>query len=144
MVISGEFQLLVRGFAGVIFCLFFESCAAPASTTNAPEPSGRMLTVSVTAYCYRGKTSSGIRTQSGVAAADPRVLPQGSIIRLGADGRANAATYTILDTGTGVRGRRIDIYIASCEQARRFGRRTMTAEVLRRGWDESVAVTNVK
>jgi hypothetical protein len=42
--------------------------------------------------------------------------------------------YTILDTGGSIRGRRIDVYIPSCSEAIRFGRRPMVAEVLRDGW----------
>jgi 3D (Asp-Asp-Asp) domain-containing protein len=38
--------------------------------------------MSVTAYCVSGTTKSGQQTRPGIVAADPRVLPLGSVIRV--------------------------------------------------------------
>ncbi len=40
-----------------------------------------------------------------------------------------------MDTGPIVRGRQLDIYTRSCEEATRFGRRTAQVCVLRLGWN---------
>jgi 3D (Asp-Asp-Asp) domain-containing protein len=87
-----------------------------------------------TAYCKGSVTASGAAARSGVAASDPRVLPQGSIIQLeGAPDRHNGI-YTVLDTGPKVQGRHLDLYMWSCHEALSFGRRPVTITVLRHGW----------
>jgi hypothetical protein len=40
-----------------------------------------------------------------------------------------------MDTGPEVQGRELDLYIWSCNEALRFGRRTVQVTVLRLGWD---------
>jgi 3D (Asp-Asp-Asp) domain-containing protein len=84
-----------------------------------------------TAYCRKGQTDSGVRSQTGVVAADPRVLPIGSVVRI-LDGPA-PGTYTVLDTGGRVKGRKLDIFVANCASARRFGRRQVGVRVVQRG-----------
>ena len=111
--------------------------AACAEAPDASKPDIPVLDVTVSAYCLQGKTESGLKVRTGVAAADPDVFPIGSVIRLRGNGTRPApreGVYTILDTGGKIQGRRIDVYIPSCSQAMRFGRRTMVAEVLRHGW----------
>jgi 3D (Asp-Asp-Asp) domain-containing protein len=77
-----------------------------------------------TAYCLSGRTAMGHSVRRGVIAADPRVLRLGSTVMLGAG--SYSGQYLVSDTGGGVKGRRIDIWVPSCSEARRFGRRTVT------------------
>jgi len=77
-----------------------------------------------TAYCLQGRTALGHGVRRGIIAADPRVLRLGSRVNLGAG--AYSGQYLVSDTGGAVRGRRIDIWVPSCAEARRFGRRTVT------------------
>ena len=77
-----------------------------------------------TAYCLRGRTASGSRVRNGIIAADPRVLRLGSRVNLGAG--SYSGNYVVADTGGKIKGKRIDIWMASCAEARRFGRRTVT------------------
>ena len=95
------------------------------------------MRVKATAYCQSGLTKSGMRTRTGIVAADPRVLPVGSVLEI-IDG-ATAGVYTVLDTGASVKGRKIDIFIPDCKRARRFGAQTLRLRVLRRGWDPKSA-----
>ena len=81
-----------------------------------------------TAYCLKGRTAMGHGVRRGIIAADPRVLRLGSRVNLGAG--AYSGQYLVSDTGGAVRGRRIDIWVPSCAEARRFGRRTVTLGVL--------------
>lgn len=81
-----------------------------------------------TAYSLRGKTASGRMVSRGIIAADPRVLPLGSRVRLEAPGYHGE--YLVADTGGMIRGRRIDIWIPSSKEAMRFGRRTVKLTVL--------------
>ena len=76
-----------------------------------------------TAYCLKGRTANGGSVRRGIVAADPRVLPLGSRIQLSAG--AYSGTYTVADTGGAVKGRKLDIWMPSCSEAVRFGRRSV-------------------
>ena len=84
-----------------------------------------------TAYSLRGRTASGRPVAKGLIAADPRHLPLGSRVRLQAG--AYSGEYLVADTGSLVRGRRIDIWIPTSREAMRFGRRTVKLTVLSLG-----------
>lgn len=84
-----------------------------------------------TAYSLRGRTASGRYVAKGLIAADPRHLPLGSRVRL--DAGAYSGEYLVADTGSLVRGRRIDIWTPSTREAMRFGRRTVKLTVLSYG-----------
>ena len=77
-----------------------------------------------TAYCLKGRTASGKMVRKGIIAADPRVLRLGSSVNLGAG--SYTGNYLVADTGGKIKGNRIDIWMASCAEARRFGRRTVS------------------
>jgi 3D (Asp-Asp-Asp) domain-containing protein len=64
-----------------------------------------------------------------VVAADPRLLPIGTKIRI----PPHRQMYTVGDTGSGIKGRELDIYMPSCRAARKFGRRHVRVEVVSRG-----------
>ena len=84
-----------------------------------------------TAYSLRGRTASGKPVAKGLIAADPRVLPLGSRVRL--DAGSFSGEYLVADTGTLVRGRRIDIWTPSSREAMRFGKRAIKLTVLSYG-----------
>jgi 3D (Asp-Asp-Asp) domain-containing protein len=81
-----------------------------------------------TAYCLRGKTASGRMVRRGIVAADPRVLPLGTRIRL--SGGRYSGNYVVADTGGKIKGRILDIWVPSCAEARRWGRRTVKVSVI--------------
>ncbi|HEU4434091.1 MAG TPA: 3D domain-containing protein [Pyrinomonadaceae bacterium] len=84
-----------------------------------------------TAYSLRGRTASGLPVSKGIIAADPRLLPLGSRVRLEAG--AYSGEYLVADTGGSVRGKRIDIWTPTSREAMRFGRRTVKLTVLALG-----------
>lgn len=100
-------------------------------------PPGHHLWTSflATAYCRDGETQSGTRTRPGVAAADPHVLPTGSVVRVRGLG-SRERTYSVEDHG--VKGRHIDIFIRSCRAAKRFGRRLVFVHALTIGQDQRI------
>ena len=110
------------------------SSTSPAfSTSNntvekSETPIGPATSYVATAYSLRGKTASGRMVAKGIIAADPRVLPLGSRVRLEVPGYHGE--YLVADTGGMIRGRRIDIWIPSSREAMRFGRRTVKLTVL--------------
>ena len=108
--------------------------AALRETTALPSPGAR-LAFSATAYCKGVTTTSGVAAQTGVAAADPQLLPVGSVIDVDSVETRHNGIYTIMDTGPFVVGRHIDIYMWSCDEALRWGRRPIHLVVLRLGWN---------
>jgi 3D (Asp-Asp-Asp) domain-containing protein len=91
------------------------------------------LKVEATAYCIEGETASGEQTRRGIVAADPRVIPLGSRIRVDGLGRRHSRTYDVEDTGRLVKGREIDIFMADCDAAKEFGRQPARVRVLKVG-----------
>ncbi len=85
-------------------------------------------TYSATAYSLRGKTASGQFVTRGLIAADPRVLPLGTRVRLEAG--QWSGEYLVADTGGAIRGRKIDIWTPSTREAMQFGRRAVKLTVL--------------
>jgi 3D (Asp-Asp-Asp) domain-containing protein len=98
------------------------------TTATAATGTGKSMgSFTATAYCLSGRTANGGGVRRGVIAADPRVLRLGSRINLGAG--AYSGSYLVADTGGAVKGRKLDIWVPSCAEARRFGRRTVTVFV---------------
>ncbi len=83
-----------------------------------------------TAYCLKGRTANGGGVRRGIVAADPRVLPLGTRIQLSAG--SYTGIYTVADTGGAVKGRILDIWMPSCVEAVRFGRKTVGVSVVGR------------
>lgn len=83
---------------------------------------------SATAYCLQGRTAMGSGVRRGIVAADPRVLRLGSKVML--TGGGYNGVYTVSDTGGGIKGRELDIWVPSCSEARRFGRRSVSVLLL--------------
>ncbi len=96
---------------------------------------GTRLRFAASAYCRGDTTSSGLAPRTGIAAADPDLLPPGSVIQVARLGPRYDGVYTIMDTGPVVKGRRLDLYMWSCDEAVKFGRRSVQVFVLRLGWN---------
>ena len=107
----------------------------PAIPEGAIAPQVIVKTFLATAYCLKGQTASGITVRRGIIAADPKILPLGSVVRHQAGNYSGI--YTVMDTGGAIRGQRIDIYLPTRAEAIRFGARKVKLEVLRRGWEPS-------
>jgi 3D (Asp-Asp-Asp) domain-containing protein len=129
--------------AVVGFVLLYESQmrdsrnAAWETMTNpdgSPKPGAR-LPFRATAYCKGSTTASGVGVRSGIAAADPSLLPVGSVLNIAVGDSRYDGVYTVMDTGPKVQGRLLDLYMWSCHEALRFGRRDVQVTVLRHGWD---------
>ncbi|HNW30673.1 MAG TPA: 3D domain-containing protein [Spirochaetota bacterium] len=88
------------------------------------------LTVTVYAYCpcarcntkkWKGRVSSGqtmgklLARGKGICAADPSVIPMGSIVTY------NGKEYVVDDTGSGIKGNTINILLESHKDVYDFG-----------------------
>lgn len=101
-----------------------------------PKPeTGARLRFTATFYCKGTTTASGVNVRNGIAAADPDLLPIGSVIRIDELGEKYDGIYTVMDTGPKVQGRHVDVYLWSCHEALKMGRRPMKLTVLRLGWN---------
>lgn len=60
----------------------------------------------------------------GTVAVDPRLIRLGTHLHVPGYGHGRA-----LDTGSAIKGRRIDLWMGSCTQALRFGMRKVTITV---------------
>jgi 3D (Asp-Asp-Asp) domain-containing protein len=99
-----------------------------------PEP-GERLTFGATAYCKGLVTAAGVAVQGGIAAADPALLPIGSLVEVDSPDSRYDGIYSVLDTGPEIKGPELDIYMWSCHEALRFGRKRIQLTVLRLGWN---------
>jgi len=109
------------------------------SITSAEEKGAAAETYTATAYSLRGRTATGVAPATGMIAADPRVLPLGSRVRIEAG--SYSGEYVVADTGGAVRGHRIDIWTPTSRDAMRFGRRAVKLTVLELGGKRKKIVT---
>lgn len=133
--------------AVISFVLLYEAnifdsrdAAANAKLADPTAPvTGARLQFAATAYCKGRTTASGVVVRSGVAAADPMLLPVGSVLNVSTDTTKYNGVYTVMDTGPAVQGRVLDLYMWSCNEALSFGRKQVQITVLRLGWNPSAS-----
>ena len=128
------FLALAHGCARVKPAPIPPPAATPVPTPTAA-PQAKRMTFEATAYSDRGKTASGKPAQERIIAADPKVLPIGTRIRVEGAG-AYSGEYTVGDTGRTIKGHEVDIFIANEAEAKKFGRRKVEVEILSRGSGE--------
>lgn len=92
---------------------------------------GERIAVSVTAYCLKGTTRRGNPVRDGIVAVDRKLFPLGREIEL-FFGRKSYGRFMADDTGGVIKGGKIDVWMADCAAARRFGRRRGYAQSVRR------------
>ncbi|NLA60115.1 MAG: DUF348 domain-containing protein [Firmicutes bacterium] len=94
----------------------------------------RAIEAVATAYCpctkccgpyANGYTHTGILAERGVIAVDPRVIPLGSRVYVDGYGFAVAA-----DTGSAIKGNRVDVCFSTHEEALRWGRKQVKVYVI--------------
>ena len=146
MIISDRFwrRTIVTAIAAIGFVSLYEVTALDSKyaarlatlheTSALPFPGAR-LAFSATAYCKGIVTASGVPVQSGVAAADPELLPVGSVIEVDSLPQKYNGIYTVMDTGPSVQGREVDVYMWNCNEALALGRRNAAVTVVRLGWN---------
>ena len=95
-----------------------------------------------TAYSLLGRTATGKRVNKGLIAADPSVLPFGTRVRLEAG--TYSGEYEVADAGSAVKGKKIDIWTPTFQEACRFGRRIVKLTVLSYGPRRTVQSKHTK
>jgi 3D (Asp-Asp-Asp) domain-containing protein len=108
--------------AFLIVVLFSPICSAQSKT----------MTFEAKAYCQKGQTASGTISHVGTVAADPAILPLGSRIRVIGAGK-HSGEYEVTDTGSKVKGKQIDIFLRTEDEARQFGKKIVKVKILKLG-----------
>lgn len=95
------------------------------TTNNSNKPTNytKAITGAVTAYCDKGRTSTGRQAQRGVVAVNPKVIPYGTKLYIPGYGKAIAG-----DTGSGKF--LIDLWFETDAQCRAWGRKIMTVYII--------------
>ncbi|WP_445487087.1 LysM peptidoglycan-binding domain-containing protein [Niallia sp. 03133] len=101
---------------------------------SAVEHTTKELTVSATAYTAScegcsGVTATGINLKENpnekVISVDPSVIPLGTKVYVEGYGTAVAG-----DTGGAIKGNKIDVFVPSLQEAKNWGRKTITVKIL--------------
>jgi 3D (Asp-Asp-Asp) domain-containing protein len=113
------------------------ACAPVTATAATPRPSARHQRPTIryfiaTAYSVEGTGAAGKWSHPGTVAADRKILPLNSRIRVYGAGRYSG-DYTVEDTGGSVDGHHIDIYMPSRADAKKFGRQRVKVVILQYG-----------
>lgn len=104
-------------------------------TSGTPKKYKAVYTMRATAYTYGDDggnvTATGIRPYKGIVAVDPKVIPLGSKLYIEtSDGSYVYGTAVAADTGGAIKGNKIDLFMNSETECRRFGRRTVNVYVI--------------
>lgn len=118
----------------IAFALLLPASESPRSSRPPRRPTIRYFIA--TAYSVEGTGASGKWSHPGTVAADRKVLPLNSRIRIYGAGRYSGY-YTVEDTGGKVDGHHIDVYMPSRAEAKKFGRQRVRVVVLNYGDDET-------
>ena len=83
-----------------------------------------------TAYCDRGPTKSGVPHNTASWLPTSAGCRSAPVVQVVAPGKPYAGVYTVLDTGSKIKGRDLDIFMPSCRDARRFGKRPVQVRII--------------
>lgn len=93
--------------------------------------SSRVIECRATAYCLQGKTASGMQSQRGVVAVDPSVIPLGTKLYIESSNGNFTYGYAVAgDTGSSIKGNRIDLYMDTKSECLQFGVRNVKVYIL--------------
>src|SRR4029078_1062595 len=101
-------KLLATSIAAIAFVLIYQASVidsqqhgSAAKTSTAPGPklaAGARGGFEATAYCKGETTASGVNVKAGIAAADPALLPEGSVVKVDGAPEQYRGIYTVMDT----------------------------------------------
>jgi 3D (Asp-Asp-Asp) domain-containing protein len=84
-------------------------------------------------------TATGKEICEGVIAVDPKVIPLGVEVEI-----KNIGTFIAEDTGSKIKGNRIDIYFGTKQEAKEFGKRGIWLRIIEKPGESSMNVTDEK
>jgi 3D (Asp-Asp-Asp) domain-containing protein len=104
---------------------------------KAPPKTAKGEVFHATAYSLTGMTRAGVPAGPGYVAADPKVIPLGSVIYV--ESPHVKGVFQVMDTGDLIKGKIIDIFLPSYEACVDFGRKIVNVKVLRYGFSNAPA-----
>lgn len=107
----------------MVLCGVVGTGVVPASSAEAPS---YKLRVDAVGYSLPDKTASGLSVGKGVVAVDPKVIALRTRLYVPGYGQAVAA-----DVGVAIKGRLIDLWFPTDQEAREWGRKTVVITVYR-------------
>jgi 3D (Asp-Asp-Asp) domain-containing protein len=117
-------MFMCRTSATFLIAIFFAAGLAAAP----PARKARSEKFTALAYSIEGKSADGSKPGRGTVAADPKILPLGSKIRVSGCG-TYSGQYTVVDSGRSIKGHVIDIYVSSVREATKFGKKKVGVEI---------------
>lgn len=128
-------ELRVGRVLSILLLITGSACFAQSQAKSKASVRRPAMRFVATANSVDGITAKGTVAHEGIVAADPTVIPLGSLIQVTGAG-AYSGTYAVTDTGPKVAGRHIDIYVPTVAEAKQFGRKKVLVRVLVRGDNE--------
>jgi len=98
-----------------------------AAKTSTQSKYSKQMTVTATAYTGGGITSTGTKARWGVIAVDPSVIPYGTKVYIPKFDKV----FVAQDTGSAIKGNKIDIYMDSKDQAIKWGVKNITLYIVK-------------
>lgn len=102
-----------------------EETSVRVAARGTPEGYREVRSMVATAYALDSRTATGSRPGVGTVAVDPNVIPLGTRLYIEGYGYGRAD-----DTGGAIKGNRVDVYMNSEAEARRWGRRSVKVYIL--------------
>lgn len=104
-------------------------------TASTPTVYKQVIAMKASAYTYGNDggntTCLGKPTARGIVAVDPKVIPLGTKLYIeSADGKYIYGEAVAGDTGSAIKGNKIDLFVESASECRAFGRRTVNVYIL--------------
>ncbi|WP_297135185.1 SH3 domain-containing protein [Terrisporobacter sp.] len=103
------------------------SLNSSSSSSNSSLSVSSTLTVKSYAYTGGGITATGTKPKYGTIAVDPKVIPYGTKVYI----KELDKVFTAEDTGGGIKGNKIDIYMPTESDCTKWGVRTVTLQILK-------------
>lgn len=127
VLVSTRNEVVIAGNGSAVYA----SRSRSGSYTIAKAPNGgSAMYVTATGYWKwvtgSGITATGRKAGYGIVAVDPRVIPLGTKLYVPGYGYALAA-----DTGGAIKGNKIDLCFNTHAEAKRYGRRRLTVQIVR-------------
>jgi 3D (Asp-Asp-Asp) domain-containing protein len=124
--------LNIRRLVAAVFAAVLFSAPVVVAEEDSGSPPQIVVQATVTGYANGGggvgnTTASGVRTHWGTVAADWRLYPPGTRVQI--EGFPDD-TFTVEDTGGGVRGNFFDIWFPDLATAVAFGTKSLRVTVL--------------
>lgn len=104
-------------------------------TSSTPKSYKAVYTMKASAYTYGedggNYTATGVKCRRGIVAVDPDVIPLGTKLYIeSTDGRYIYGEAVAGDTGSAIKGNKIDIFVESRSECYNFGRRNVNVYII--------------